>query len=878
MNNLLNNIYNSDIDNKIKLLEINQIKKKMYNSEFLNQFDDLKFNNISEPVSIMETNITDKGKNFFLERDIDFQRGYSQFELNNTHYDIFHPDEFTHNNMIPNTNKKDTYINYSIPQRTLETFTGVSDTYVKKKEKKPLFDPLSDLTWVNGMPSFSGILKTRYLPSNKNNNGNLPFDANIRIKPGVDNINQDGTYNVYRINPQTVDTLRSNINQKISYNNIIKEVIKKGEKRASTPNLTKYKLPDFRENTFDTLIPTKSQFDKGQMYGQYTNTDTMRNLSQNYQPGPANNSNMGDGPNKNKYRFEPSKKESYYNDPTHGINSVNVRPVMNNINSCNNYDNQRTTTNYQQQGNINNNTITYHIDYNDIPLTTIKELSIHNDNINNISSIQKQNYIFSNDMILPITNRIINNNNDILGPNNNINKPQLYNNDKAKQTIKENTSHNIVSNTQSLINQSQLYNNDNAKPTIKENSSHNIVSNIQSLVNQSQLYNNDNAKPTIKENSSHNIVSNIQSLINQSQLYNNDNAKPTIKENSSHNIVSNIQSLINQSQLYNNDKAKQTIKENSSHNIVSNIQSLINQSQLYNNDNAKQTIKETTSYNIVSNIQSLINQSQLYNNDNAKPTIKETTIDNNYQSNINGDNTIYIKNYNDILRPTIKESLIYNNYVGNVNNSNNIYTQDYNDKTRQTIKETTIENNYNSNINYKNGDIYVKDINDKLKPTIKETTIYNLYDSCMNATNINYIKNKDNAKTTIKETTILNDYTGILHNDINKQISHLASNNMCIDERKEDCLEGRIPGGKKDLNGPMINKNNVKLITPIHYNYVAPPHIGLDNNIMPSFNKNELDNYNNKKPIIETDNTNYHINKNINYTLKNNPYINNIIN
>jgi len=65
MNNLLNNIYNSDIDNKIKLLEMNQIKKKIYNSEYLNQFDELKFNNISEPVSIMETNITDKGKNFF---------------------------------------------------------------------------------------------------------------------------------------------------------------------------------------------------------------------------------------------------------------------------------------------------------------------------------------------------------------------------------------------------------------------------------------------------------------------------------------------------------------------------------------------------------------------------------------------------------------------------------------------------------------------------------------------------------------------------------------------------------------------------------------------------------------------------------------------
>ena len=39
----INNIYNSDIDNKIKQLELNQIKKKKNNSEFLHQFDELKF-------------------------------------------------------------------------------------------------------------------------------------------------------------------------------------------------------------------------------------------------------------------------------------------------------------------------------------------------------------------------------------------------------------------------------------------------------------------------------------------------------------------------------------------------------------------------------------------------------------------------------------------------------------------------------------------------------------------------------------------------------------------------------------------------------------------------------------------------------------------
>jgi hypothetical protein len=57
--------------------------------------------------------------------------------------------------------------------------------------------------------------------------GNVSFDSNVRVQPGIDKINQEGTYNVYRVNPQTVDTLRSKINQKVSYNNIIKEVIPK---------------------------------------------------------------------------------------------------------------------------------------------------------------------------------------------------------------------------------------------------------------------------------------------------------------------------------------------------------------------------------------------------------------------------------------------------------------------------------------------------------------------------------------------------------------------------------------------------------------------------------------------------------------------------
>ena len=48
----INNIYNSDIDNKIKQLELNQIKKKKNNSVFLHQFVELKFNEINNPIGI----------------------------------------------------------------------------------------------------------------------------------------------------------------------------------------------------------------------------------------------------------------------------------------------------------------------------------------------------------------------------------------------------------------------------------------------------------------------------------------------------------------------------------------------------------------------------------------------------------------------------------------------------------------------------------------------------------------------------------------------------------------------------------------------------------------------------------------------------------
>ena len=128
----------------------------------------------------------------------------------------------------------------------------------------------------------------------------------------------------------------------------------------------------------------------------------------------------------------------------------------------------------------------------------------------------------------------------------------------------------------------------------------------------------------------------------------------------------------------------------------------------------------------------------------------------------------------------------------------------------------------------------------------------------------------DIAKTTIKETTIDNNYTGPLQHDINKELSHIASNNMNIDDKKETSIYNRPANAKGDLYGPYIDENNVRLNEPILYSYVSHPYKNLDHSTMPTKNTNVYLN----KPIIES--SSYYINSNFINTLKTNPLVNDI--
>ena len=124
LNNSNSTLYNTNMEHNI----INIERTNAYQgSEYLKQVDSLKFENKGIPVSINQaTNNTNNN-------EINFQNGYSNFENKNMDYNVVNKQHFTHNNMTPNTSKRDYSLDDSRATRKLEAFTGVNENYVPKQ-------------------------------------------------------------------------------------------------------------------------------------------------------------------------------------------------------------------------------------------------------------------------------------------------------------------------------------------------------------------------------------------------------------------------------------------------------------------------------------------------------------------------------------------------------------------------------------------------------------------------------------------------------------------------------------------------------------------------------------------------------------------------
>jgi len=782
-------VYNSDMEKKMKSIEIEQIKQINSQPEYLKQFDDLSFDNISDPTSVNDAYSTVGGMSSSLQRDLDFKAGYSNFQENDMHYDVVTRDKFTHNNMVPTTARRDFSVDPRKTQRKLETYTGNFSDYTPKKEKLPLFEPMSDLTFPNGMPNVTDKMANRYIPSNKNNNANLPFENNVRVRPGLDNANQGGNYAVYRVLPRNIDALRSDINQKITYDNKPLETIKKGEMRGTDFNLTKFKLPDYREQKVGDLVATRSNVEGTYNVGNFTNVMTTRNTSENYQPGPGVNTSRGDGPDKNKTKFQAAKKETFMNDNTRGVNAE-VKLVMTNAKSYTNVETQRASTNIQYEAPANMSTTgNYAINYKDVPLTTLRELMISNENVGFSGVQEKNSYVFSNDMVLPVTNRqTMTERVPVLGPNTEVKQGSIKFADKAKDTMRQFTSHNMAINANVQEKMAPVQFTDNMKDTMRQTTSYNMAINANVQEKMAPVQFTDNMKDTIRQSTSHNIAINANVQDKMAPVQFTDNMKDTIRQSTSHNIAINANVQDKMAPVHYTDNMKPTIRQSTSHNMAINANIQEKMAPVQFTDNMKDTIRQSTSHNMAINANVQDKMAPVQFTDNMKDTIRQSTSHNIALNFTSQDKNVPV-NISDKMKPTIRQSTSHN-MTTNVNNMNmGNYSLDTTDIARRTIKETTMLENYN----------------------------------------------------------------GVATGEINRPTSHDAVENMEIDERREITTYNRAANGKADLNGPYIDRDNVHLNDPVLYSYTPAPHKMLDFSVMPTVTRDVIENvYARSKPIIDT--------------------------
>ena len=909
-----NNIYNTNIEKHMNTIEKNQANTLKNQPDYFQQFDSLTFDNLSLPTGENQAYMNKSGFNNFLQRNLDFQNGYSEFQNTDMHYGVVTKENFVHNNMYPNTSRRETMINLDSNNRKYQNLSGNDNLWKHKNELETFFTPVKNMSNVNGMHAVSGELTSRYIPSLKNNNGNLPFQTDIKVQPGLDG-KITTPYPVIRIEPRSIDKLRSEINKKETYFNKPLEVIKKGDLRANEGEITNFKLPVYREQNFNDLIPNKHNVEGIKQTGQFVHTETARGLKdiKKYHGG-AHDSRQGQNIDPKAMYFSETKKENYLNDFTHAINAVNSRPVFTNTQSYTNYETDRDiiSTEVHATGPHNNNQSSYYFDSNSQPKQTLKDTTIIQDrNLGINGSIEKKTYMFSNDSIIPTTIRETTNYNQVSNSNSQYKNPNLLYTDEAKKTIRELTeNYTHLGNTNTPYQNTHLNYQDEAKKTIRE-----LTENYTHLGNTNTPYQNthlnyqDEAKPTIKETTEeYTHIGNTNTPFQNTHLKYQDKAKQTIKETTEdYSYLGNTNTPFQNTHLKYQDKAKPTIKETTEeYTYLGNTNTPFQNTHLKYQDKAKPTIKETTEeYTHLGNYNTQFQNTHLKYQDKAKPTIKETTIINSIITNVTPTCTGNVTQYTDKAKKTIKETTEDNNYLVTTNTPYKNIHVNYQDIAKNTIRETTENNNHIGIIGGENNKETYTILEDNAKNTIRETTLFEtpIQNIVANVTQ-SYTKNDeeargtiketllhqtpggrmynnnqsnytsiDEARTTIKETTVDNEHIGGATYNINAIRGENAERNMTIrDKRQQTALGARPANPKSDKIRGNINADTVKFQDrrTLLKGYISIPGASINYAITPS------------QPILPDKKTHLHnnfyrIDPTFINILNNNPLVNDIM-
>jgi ABC-type molybdate transport system substrate-binding protein len=318
-------------------------EKKILNnnnvSTYMNQFEELQFDNKTNPVASNVTNNTDLTK-MEIERKLALTGGYSSFENNDMTYGITNSDNFVHNNMVPfissaakgygNNQMAENQIG-EYKKRKLDLFSGSANNldYRPKTERRPLFNPLVGLTNINGMPNVSEFMESRYEPGIEKRN-EKPFQP-IKVTPGLnlgyDEISKHGEQDPFRMLPKTVDELRTISNPKNTYTTPIISG-QKGTRRPIEPTVIKRRPSTFFE--LDLPENKKSYYNAPKVQDNYDIAFTNRDQTSTEYFGGAKSERDALLPEHRREIVQVTNKEHFLADSPTNVTMVDAKNARDN--------------------------------------------------------------------------------------------------------------------------------------------------------------------------------------------------------------------------------------------------------------------------------------------------------------------------------------------------------------------------------------------------------------------------------------------------------------------------------------------------------------------------------------------------------------------
>ena len=680
--------------NKLTMGPVPTSELTNYNTEsFVSQFDLQTVDNIAEPASMGDAwQSTHRNNIINLERNLATSQGFSPFDVesNDMTYRIVPPEMLIHNNMQPNTSKRDIEMSESNNfEYKMDIFSGSSKNWHPKRESVPFFDPeeFTQMPTAMGSKLVSDQERDRIYVS-KIKQDQRPFEP-IQTAPGL-NLEYDeqpktGQHDTFRVMPKDTNDIRSQNKPKLTFEGRIAGAPKKGNKRGITAPVIKRRPEQLRYQTVNDLVPNKAVVNGPSSQGNYIIPNNARTYTTKELIGPAQGpTNVG--PKNRNGKVKITKRVTHVENK---LGPTGTKRYSTNAKSYNILENQRMTTNHDITGNLNNKSQgAIAFDDSDIAKTTGRQT---------LSTVE--------------FNKMIG---QLVGSYSNLS-------DNAKQTIKQ-----IIS-TQSY-------------QQIMSSAQHNVYSNL-----------SDNARSTLKEILTLcELNTNMKSANGQTYANPTDVANTTLRQiHSALEFNTNTKPVNGQTYANSTDIMRTTGRQTLSTTEFNTMMSQLIGAYSNLSDKARTTIKQlTTNSKFNTNIGS--SQHNIYSNltDEARMTIKQLLTNAKFNTNIGNVQHNAYANLTDEAKHTLREILsVIENNTHMQSGQHNPYSA-LSDKARVTLKELLSTNEFNTNMGNGQHNSYAN-ITDRIKTTIKELlAVVELNTNMQSGQHGTYANQTDDAKIT----------------------------------------------------------------------------------------------------------------------------------